>query len=96
MVDYRVINQAATAAKGGSGGKKLAELHKEERRSHLEGNLRIRRLLLPGEVIIDQPFAYSPYGKVPSPYISGGKPRRAAYWKEVFTPEEELKKLLGE
>jgi len=96
QVDYRVITQAATTVVG---RQKLAELHKEEY-AHLEGNLRDKAAtLLPGEVIIDQPFLRIPLTvKFPlPPWATSEENREELYRKEVvFTPEEELKKLLGE
>ena len=77
----------------------MAELHKEEY-AHLEGNLRDKAAtLLPGEVIIDQPFLRIPLTvKFPlPPWATSEENREELYRKEVvFTPEEELKKLLGE
>ncbi|MGQ9474289.1 MAG: hypothetical protein ACUVRN_09620, partial [Candidatus Caldatribacteriaceae bacterium] len=57
QVDYRVVTQAATVVVG---RQKLAELAKPEY-AHLQGTLQDRAsALLPGEVIVDQPFLRLP------------------------------------
>ena len=101
QVDYRVITQAATSVVG---RQKYAELVKEEY-AHLQGTLREKAAsLLPGEMILDQPFFRIPITvKFPlTPWATSEESRGEWYRTDgiptVKTPggslEEDLKRLL--
>lgn len=94
QVDYRVVTQAATTVVG---RQKPAELGKEEY-AHLQGVLREKAAtLLPGEVIIDQPFFRLPLTvRFPlTPWATSEEKRTLRYEKEETIPlsEEEFRKL---
>ncbi|MCX6091213.1 MAG: ATP-binding protein [Candidatus Atribacteria bacterium] len=100
QVDYRVVTQAATIAVG---RQKYAELSKEEY-AHLSGALREKAAtLLPGEVIIDQPFLRLPITiKFPlTPWATSEDSRENQYTGQEeqenarsSSPQEELRNLL--
>ncbi len=101
QVDYRVITQAATSVVG---RQKYAELTKEEY-AHLQGSLREKAAsLLPGEMILDQPFFRIPITvKFPlTPWATSEESRGDWYRSheepvakgEIPSAEEELKRLL--
>jgi len=98
QVDYRVITQAATTVVG---RQKHAELSREEY-AHLRGALREKATtLLPGEVIIDQPFLQIPVTvKFPlTPWATSeeGRGRRYLMQDESkhISPEEDIENLLA-
>lgn len=97
QVDYRVVTQAATVVVG---RQKLAELTKPEY-AHLQGTLQDRAsALLPGEVIVDQPFLRLPLAvRFPlTPWATSEENRGERYggWGEGISerPKEFLEKLL--
>ncbi len=97
QVDYRVITQAATTIVG---RQKQAELSKEEY-AHLQGALREKASsLLPGEVIIDQPFLRIPITvSFPlTPWATSEENREQRFSEEQrqtdSSPEEQLEELL--
>jgi hypothetical protein len=97
QVDYRVITQAATTIVG---RQKQAELSKEEY-AHLQGALREKASsLLPGEVIIDQPFLRIPITvSFPlTPWATSEENREQRFSTEKQptdrSPEEQLEELL--
>ncbi len=98
QVDYRVVTQASTVVVG---RQKLAELAKPEY-AHLEGTLRERAsALLPGEVIVEQPFLRLPLAvRFPlTPWATSEENRGERYGKggeQVISggPEDFLEKLL--
>lgn len=93
QVDYRVVTQAATTVVG---RQKYAELSKEEY-AHLQGVLREKAAaLLPGEVIVDQPFFRLPLTvRFPlTPWATSEEKRTFRYGEDVAPlSEEEFKKL---
>lgn len=93
QVDYRVVTQAATTVVG---RQKYAELSKEEY-AHLQGVLREKAAtLLPGEVIIDQPFFRLPLTvRFPlTPWATSEEKRSLQYSEGVPSlSEEEFRKL---
>lgn len=97
QIDYRVVTQASTVVVG---RQKLAELSKPEY-AHLQGNLRERAsALLPGEVIVDQPFLRLPLAvRFPlTPWATSEEDRGEKYSKDRMAipdnPEDFLKRLL--
>ncbi|MEN3186486.1 MAG: ATP-binding protein [Atribacterota bacterium] len=97
QVDYRVVTQASTVVVG---RQKLAELSKPEY-AHLQGVLRERAsALLPGEVIVDQPFLRLPLAiRFPlTPWATSEENRGEHYTKERIAvsdnPGDFLKRLL--
>lgn len=97
QVDYRVVTQASTVVVG---RQKLAELEKSEY-AHLKGTLRDRAsTLLPGEVIVDQPFFRLPLAvRFPlTPWATSEENRGERYTgeQEPFSekPEDFLERLL--
>lgn len=93
QVDYRVVTQAATTVVG---RQKYAELSKEEY-AHLQGILREKAAaLLPGEVIVDQPFFRLPLTvRFPlTPWATSEEKRTLRYGEDVAPlSEEEFRKL---
>lgn len=93
QVDYRVITQAATTVVG---RQKYAELSKEEY-AHLQGVLREKAAsLLPGEVIVDQPFFRLPLTvRFPlTPWATSEEKCTLRYGENVLPlSEEEFRKL---
>lgn len=92
QVDYRVVTQAATTVVG---RQKPAELGKEEY-AHLEGVLREKAAtLLPGEVIIDQPFFRLPLTvRFPlTPWATSEEKRFLLQGNTAPLSEEEFRKL---
>uniref|UniRef100_A0A7V3YL34 ATP-binding protein n=1 Tax=Candidatus Caldatribacterium californiense TaxID=1454726 RepID=A0A7V3YL34_9BACT len=93
QVDYRVVTQAATTVVG---RQKHAELSKEEY-AHLQGILREKAAaLLPGEVIVDQPFFRLPLTvRFPlTPWATSEEKRLLRYGEGVVSlSKEEFRKL---
>ncbi|MEN3202640.1 MAG: ATP-binding protein [Atribacterota bacterium] len=93
QVDYRVVTQAATTVVG---RQKYAELSKEEY-AHLQGVFREKAAsLLPGEVIVDQPFFRLPLTvRFPlTPWATSEEKRTLRYGEDVAPlSEEEFQKL---
>ncbi len=98
QVDYRVVTQASTVVVG---RQKLAELGKPEY-AHLDGSLKERTSgLLPGEVIVEQPFMRIPLMvRFPlTPWAISEENRGEIYGKETSEvvaekPEDFLERLL--
>ena len=97
QVDYRVVTQASTVVVG---RQKPAELSKPEY-AHLSGTLQERAaMLLPGEVIVDQPFLRLPLAvRFPlTPWAVSEEDRGERYTGSGKTgphrPEDFLEKLL--